>query len=83
VAIGTSAVQMESINSTQSQHDIEYPDCWCDIQYKYFTEENKWLVVRNKELGSSDCAEGNKLGMGPQLGIGVKPSRERENCEVS
>jgi hypothetical protein len=71
VATGTSAVQMESINNTQSQQDTEYPDCWSDIQYKYFTEENKWLVVRNKKLGCSVCAEVSKLGMGHNQELGL------------
>jgi hypothetical protein len=83
VATGTSAVQMESINNTQSQQDTEYPDCWSVVQYKYFTEENKWLVLTNKKLGCSICAEVSKLGMGPQSGVGVKPSRDWANCEVS
>jgi hypothetical protein len=76
VATRTSAVQMESINNTQSQQDTKYPDCWSDLQYKYFTEENKWLVVRNKKLGCYICAEVSKLGVGPQSGIGIKPSRD-------
>jgi hypothetical protein len=83
VATGTSAVQMKSIINTQSQQDTEYPDCCSDVQYKYFTEENKSLVIRNKKLGCSICAEVSKLGMGPQSGIGVKPPRDWANCEVS
>jgi hypothetical protein len=83
MATGTSAVQMESINNTQSQQDTEYPDSLSDVQYEYFTAENKWLAVRNKKLGCSICAEVSKLGMGPQSGIGVKISRNWANCEVS
>jgi hypothetical protein len=66
VTTGTRAVQMENINNKQSQQDTEYPDCWSNVQYKYFTEENRWLAVRKKKLGCSICAEVSKLGMGPQ-----------------
>jgi hypothetical protein len=58
---------MECIKNTFSRADTENPDCSSDVHFKYFTEENKLLVVRNKEFGYYICAEVSKLEIGLRL----------------
>lgn len=54
-----------------------------DVHFRHFSEENKLLVVRNKELGYYVCAEVSKLEMEPRSGKGVKPSKDWASCEVT
>ena len=34
------------------------------------------MVIKDKELGCSQCAEASRLGLGPKLGSGLKPIKE-------
>lgn len=61
----------------------DFPDCWNEEQYKYFTSEDSWLEVKNKFIGCRVCCEISALGMGTQRGAGIKFSKEWVECKVN
>lgn len=45
--------------------------CWSGEQCRYFTSENTWLEVENKQLGCHEISSGY---MGTKKGPGIKIS---------
>lgn len=65
-----------------SQQKQDFPDCWSESQYNYFSSENSWLFVEDKKLGCNVCKEGSKLGLGAYKGAGNKLVKAWVECKV-
>ena len=62
----------DTSNSKLSSTNVR-PDCWSDSQYQYFTTENSWLCVKNKQLRCTVCANVKSLNCYKTQGIGLAP----------
>ena len=73
-----------SISNESNCIQFNFPDCWDNEQWAYFTQTYSWLIVMNSRLGCEACRSVSNKGGLPVFGYshGIHMSKEWVNVQI-